>query len=556
MTHGPTGAPRSGAAGRAAIVAVSIVLVLVALGGLWWARTSHDPGGAAWTGPPPELWFYQGVNLTDEHIVEHLAPVWKRARAAGYRRVLLADSKFGRLGDMNPSYFDNARRLCAFADSIGLAIVPALFQIGRSNPTLAGNPNLAEGLPVVGARFQVHAGVAQLVADPPVAFPERPAGHDWEVGVLAHDAAIHGNRLRARWWYDLTVHPYRCYRISAVIRSLSFHGRPFIRVVGDGVEIHQMKSLGVEHDQDWTEHDLVFNTLEHSKIRVYFGLWHHSRGRIDFRDWKIEEIGPVNVLRRAGAPFRLWDEASGRPLVEGRDYQPVADTLLGRRPWVGQFEEWHAPPVIRTSLPEGTWLRGSWQHAAIVYDRQVSLCLAEPETFARLEDEAKRVRALWGPGRYLMAFDEIRALGRDSSCVRTGLTPGQILAQAAHACASFLPHDTLYVWSDMFDPFHNAVRDYFLVAGDLAGSWKGLDSTVTVVNWNAARARPSLEFFASQGHHQVIAGYYDGKPRDVHDWIRAAGGVRGVEAIMYTTWNDHYDDLEVFADRVRAEAHP
>ena len=33
------------------------------------------------------------------------------------------------------------------------------------------------------------------------------------------------------------------------------------------------------------------------------------------------------------------------------------------------------------------------------------------------------------------------------------------------------------VWSDMFDPNHNAVDDYYLVNGTLAGSWEGLART-------------------------------------------------------------------------------
>ncbi len=551
--HRPATLPAAAAGDRPTLVGrLGIVVLLVAS----LASCAADPATPRWQGRPPELWFYQGVNLTDEHIVERLAPIWKRARAAGYTRVVLEDGKFSRLADMNPSYFDNARRLHAFADSIGLQVIPTVFDIGRSNGTLSGDPSLAEGLPVEGAAFVVRGGIATLVPDPPVAFPDKPTGKDLEVGVLPHDAAIHDNLLRARWWYDVAVHPHRCYRISYAVRTLSFRGRPYVRVVAGDREIHDMKNMGVAHDQDWTTHDLVFNSLEHASVRVYFGLWHHSTGRIDFRDWRIEEVGPVNLLRRPGAPFRIWDERTGRTLVEGRDYAPVADTLLGRRPWVGQFEEWHDPPVIRTSLPDGTRLRASWHHASIVYDKQVSVCLSEPETFTRLADEARRMRELWGPGRYLMTFDEIRSLGTDSACVRTGLTSGQILARAARTCTQMLAHDTLYVWGDMFDPYQNAVKDYFLVQGDLAGSWEGLTPRVDVVNWDAPQAKAALRFFADHGHRQVIAGYYDGKPDDVQDWITAAAGVPGIEAVMYTTWQDRYDDLETFADRVRAATGP
>ena len=88
-------------------------------------------------GPPPELWFYQIVNLMDRDVVDQVTPVWARAARAGYRRVVLFDHKFGRLADMPPVYFDRAARLKALADSLGLAIVPGLFYLGRASAMLA-----------------------------------------------------------------------------------------------------------------------------------------------------------------------------------------------------------------------------------------------------------------------------------------------------------------------------------------------------------------------------------------------------------------------------------
>ena len=35
----------------------------------------------------------------------------------------------------------------------------------------------------------------------------------------------------------------------------------------------------------------------------------------------------------------------------------------------------------------------------------------------------------------------------------------------------------------MFDPNHNAHANYYLVRGDLTGSWKGLDNDIIVVPW-------------------------------------------------------------------------
>jgi hypothetical protein len=72
------------------------------------------------------------------------------------------------------------------------------------------------------------------------------------------------------------------------------------------------------------------------------------------------------------------------------------------------------------------------------------------------------------------------------------------------------PKAKLVVWSDMFDPHHNAVDRYYLVNGSLKGSWEGLPKDVAVANWNSGKAAASLKWFADRGHAQVIAGDYDG----------------------------------------------
>ena len=505
---------------------------------------------------PLDLWIYYNTNLADTGSYARLAPVWRRAARAGYSKVVLADTKFARLGRMDEAYFRNVARVRVLAESLRLEIVPCVFQVGRSNSMLAIDPNLAEGLPVVDALFEVRHGVATLVADPPVAFPARPQWVDPGVRFATGRAEIRGNLLHARWRYDLAVRPHRCYHVAVEIRTEEFDGTPLVQVLAGDRVIHFVRRLGVARSQEWATHHLVFNSLEHERLTVWFGVWKRSRGLVQWRNWRIEEVGPVNLLRRPGAPFIVRRADGGPRCVEGTDFEPVRDPARGVTPWPGEYQAWHEPAVIRSALPDGTRLRVSWFHAALVYDGQASCCLSEPATLALLADEARRMRAAWGARRYLMMFDEIRAMNRDSACVARRLTSGAILAQAARSCAALLPGSTLYVWNDMFDPYQNAVPDYFLVRGDLAGAWEGLGAEVGVVNWNATRARESLRFFGGRGHRQVLAGYYDGSPSGIDAFLRAARGVSGVEAVMYTTWRGAYGDLEEFARATRADSPP
>jgi hypothetical protein len=108
-----------------------------------------------------------------------------------------------------------------------------------------------------------------------------------------------------------------------------------------------------------------------------------------------------------------------------------------------------------------------------------------------------------------------------------------------------------YIWSDMFDPYHNAHAHYYLVHGSLAGSWRGLSRKVVVMNWNFGRRAASLKFFATRGYRQIIAGYYDSPLANLRLWMASAAGMHGIIGYMYTTWRGNYHKLRAFAQMVR-----
>ena len=101
----------------------------------------------------------------------------------------------------------------------------------------------------------------------------------------------------------------------------------------------------------------------------------------------------------------------------------------------------------------------------------------------------------------------------------------------------------------MFDPHHNAHDKFYLVDGDLAGSWDGLPKDMVLVNWNSSKAEQSLAFFGGRGHPQVLAGYYNHQPDAITGWIGTAGKVKApLSGAMYTTWRSNFSDLEAFAE--------
>ena len=102
----------------------------------------------------------------------------------------------------------------------------------------------------------------------------------------------------------------------------------------------------------------------------------------------------------------------------------------------------------------------------------------------------------------------------------------------------------------MFDPNHNAHANYYLVHGDLAGSWQGLDKDIIIVPWAYEMRAQTLQWFSGLGNRMLIAGYYDANPAQVNGWLEAAKGFDGILGVMYTTWEQQYGDLEKFSENI------
>jgi len=496
-----------------------------------------------------EKWVYFPLDLAQKKNVDKLIGLMDRAAKVGFTTFLLEDPNFGRLPLMDDIYFSTLERIKAAAADRKIDLVPAMFQVGHSENLLSQDPNLAEGLPVRDQVLVVRGGVARVEADPPVAFR---AEWDHRDAAVTPDWIVRdpGGKL-ARVWQKVKVQPFHPYHVSIRIRTKDFKGTPRIVVLGDGRMLN-FNLQGVKPTQDWTEHHAVFNSLGSREVRVSFGCWDGETGEAAFADPKIEETAFVNLLRRDGAPLVVTRDLLSVPLREGSDFERIADPRLGREDLPGGYSEWHEPPTFRTSLPDGTRLRVFYHHMLRFPDGgQVMICPSEPKTVDLLRDQATRLHRIFRAKAYFMSHDEMRVCNWDSSCTRRNLTSGEIYADNVRTCIRILrdlsPTSRIYVWSDMFDPNHNAHDNYYLARGGMDRTWEGLDPDVIVATWFFDKRDESLTWFSSRGHRTLIAGYYDQKPERARDWLDAARKAKGTIGIMYTSWYDKYEDLEKFA---------
>ena len=506
-----------------------------------------------------ERWFYVSQNLWVDQNITNIVALMQRAAGAGYTHMLVSDSKFSRLATMDAHYFQNLAVLKQTAADLGLEIVPTVFPVGYSNDLLSNDPNLIEGLPVQNALLIVSNGLAIIQPEPFVTFPGADFSDlsrwSWKDSNVVADngtaRVTNPNGANARIVQQLTVQPFREYHISVQVKATNFVTAPQVLVLA-GNQTLNYDYLGVQPTQGWTTHHVVFNSLSNTTVNVYFGVWGGTTGSLWWDNAAIEEVAFLNLIRRPGAPLSVRAE-NGTPLTEGTDYSTLTDPLMGSVPYAGVYDIYHTPPqlhLLSTTLTNGTRLRASWYHAVTVYDDQAGICPSEPATVNLLRDQAQRMHAAWGAHGYFMSHDEIRVWNWCGACQARNLDAGAMLADNVRTCASILrqvnPGGRIYVWSDMFDPNHNAHGNYYLARGNFTNSWLGLDSDIIIAPWYYEARAASLQFFAGLGNRQLIAGYYDSDPSRVTNWLNAARPYTGISGVMYTTWQNNYANLQPF----------
>jgi len=545
------------------------------------SEPQHQGGNAA---PLQHRWLFVMRNLNRGDNLERTLALLPRAAASGYNAIVLSDGNLLRLDRADESYRQKVLKLQSEARRQDLDLIPCVMPIGYSGMFMDYDPNLAEGVPVKDALFVAHDGVATVMADPPVSLPggdfeqaegdvfagwdmqdfpgkstfvDREVSHSGRASVRMEGIPAADPRYgHCRFMKEVKVRPFRQYHLSAWIKTEGFEAPSTITMLAlapteDERSVCDIKP-DVKRTQDWTRYDFAFNSVNWDSVRVYFGSWGGQGGRLWWDDVKLEETGLINVVRRTGCPISVRGE-NGVTYEEGRDLEPLRDPNL--RPW----ESYHEPPVIRLTahsrIQEGERLRVSYYHSVVIGDSQVMCCLSEPRVYEILGEQIKQVNDLLHPKAFFMEHDEIRVANWDQACQSRGLTPGQMLADNVRRCRQIIkdvrPDAEIWVWSDMFDPMHNAHDNYYLVNGTWAGSWEGLASDIGIVNWYGELKGSNCKFFADSGHQQVLAGYYDSDENGsgIAEWLANARSVPGVTGAMYTTWQDKYDAMEAWAEK-------
>lgn len=235
-------------------------------------------------------------------------------------------------------------------------------------------------------------------------------------------------------------------------------------------------------------------------------------------------------------------------MIEGIDYEKWVYPRLGNERWLGDYHISHQePPIVIKeggSIKNGQKLHVSFYHAIVIRNNQVSCCLSSEEVFQYIEEQVTQIDKYLSPRKFFITDDEIRVAGWCGLCDRESMTTGDLIAantkKHIDVVRSVKPQAEIFIWSDMFDPYHNAVKQYYLCRGGTKNSWKGLPANTVIVNWNKQKQKESLEFFKDLGLRQLFSVSNNYKKYSV------LPGTPGVNGVMYAPWGKDYTEMGVF----------
>jgi hypothetical protein len=567
------------------------------------ASTGPDGSSVVWPplpSPPshPQLWYLHQSYLAVSNSMEpaYSEGIIDSAVAAGYTGMALSDDAITRLNEpgFDPSLL---KTVVNYAIGKGLTVLPTTDPYGYSNDMVKENGNLAEGMQVIGTQFTVTAGTSGNVLSPINSLPPLQNGNfesgqtgwfsfgDARVGLDTTSSDCHGGNAcgklsgsasatdNARFTQAVTLTAWRLYHVQFWVRTQALSGNAFQVEVLDtsqttGLVLLSSTMANAAAATSWTRVDLSFNSRDSTAATLYFGIWGGNQGTLWIDDIVAEETSLMNVLRRGGAPVRLY--SGGTTYTEGTDYATISDPMLNPSP--GNFDAWHTPPIVAvppgSALTVGATVSADYYTVIPLDGGQVGVCLSEPGVLQWVQANITAMAAVFpAKTNIFLGYDEMRQVDSCELCRSKNLTAGQLLAwnlgQTWSTITAVTPGVTAYLWDDMFDPNHNATSGYqyaYPVQGDLTGSWLGLQPGFIIMNWNLGKLTTSLSWFAGKlpgqphGFQQIIAGYYDsgdGASAATSE-LTSASGIPGVIGLMYTTWTPDYSQLAPFASAALA----
>ncbi|HON08199.1 MAG TPA: hypothetical protein PLW02_08895, partial [Verrucomicrobiota bacterium] len=358
------------------------------------------------------VWIF-GWGLSKDSDVIEIEKVLKTASENGFNGAIMS-AGLDTLCKQNANYFRRLNDILQFCKENKLEFIPAVFSVGYGGGALAHNRQLAEGVLVSNALFEVKGKKASFVSesedllenggfekfrgnkalefnfhDNPgvISFIDTNIFHNGKASMRLENFASnpHGH---GRIMQELKVKPHRCYLVSVWVKTENLMpANAFKLQVLVKDRSLAPREFNIPETTDWKKISMVFNSMEFESVLMYAGMWEGKQGKLWLDDWEVKEIGPVNVLKRSGTPVTVKSYDGSITYKEGKDYDPLIDPSFTFWNWERKAPDLRLRP--NSAIKDGEKLLVSWYHPMVVHESQVTVCMNEPELYEIFDHEAK-----------------------------------------------------------------------------------------------------------------------------------------------------------------------
>ena len=534
-------------------------------------------GCASWCegGEYPYRLFYVSSKLDNDGEVGKVCSVVRSAAGAGFNGMVFSSPGLERLGVEFSDYAKRLKEVAGVCKENNIEIIPMVFSLNSDDSTVFYDKNLVEGLPVKDAPFIVWNGDAVLVPDQSIRFPnggfEDYVGdqiklyqlQDIAVQVVFADKSIHKEGKASLRFekqeqdagtkgyvaQEVRVKPYRSYKVSFWVKTEGLKPATSFLPQVHGKDSRILMELNpiLQISGDWQKMTLGFNSCDNSTVKLFLGLSNWVSGKLWVDDLGIEEVAPLNVLSRPGAPVTVRNKKTGATYEESYDYAPIVDSKMNFR-----FD--HEEPLVKiipnSSIKDDDRLLISFYQGIALHESQVSFCMSEPKLFELWHDQALAIHEAIAPTKYFLNVTQVRAGGSCETCKQRGISMAQILGDCVTRQTGIVreinPNAEVFIWSDMLDDNHNARNNYYLVDGDLTGSLNYIPKDLVIVCWYHKLRNESMHHFSSRGFKTLACVNADNGVNEARDWLQALKNTPNASGAMYTSFENDYTKLSSF----------
>lgn len=520
-------------------------------------------------------WFTLSNGLESAGDLEKVKAIVTRAAAHGFNGVMLSSKAIATALTAGEASLGRLAQFSSFCNEKGIEVIPMMFSVGYGGFELDYNRNFSAALPatipltvedgkavpntsgknyITNGDFEEYTG-NEFTAFRNQSYPGEISFVDTEVfrtGKTSIRFEKIGTHTRGSIAQALYLKPGYTYRFTCMvkIKDIDKSKRLRVKITQDNgnTTLGRTDLRTFNETQDWKQVKIDFDVFTDQEIWIDIGSWKAKKGTFWIDDMRLHERGALtNIVRRKGTPLSLRSKDGSKEYIEGKDFKKIEISRSLQ----------HVTLLPGSSIQDGDELVLSCYKMS-VFGKQRSLCMSNPDLFDYWGKLSAKVYSAVPFQKVFFSMDEIRSGGGCHACRNSGKSMAQILGDCVTRQTQLVkklnPDVEVYIWSDMFDPRHNAVNNYYNVVGDYTGSLNYIPRETIITIWGSMLLEDegaSLQFFSKEGFRTMGATHYDDENLDEsRKALQLLKNTKGGIGIIYTTWHDNYNLLEAFGDMV------